>query len=316
MDLRHSRSFRFSEEVTRALDEHLPVVALESTAITHGLPYPDNLTLARDMESDIRSLGAAPATIAVLDGTIQVGVLPEQLERLALAVGMHKISVREFGPAITQGWSGGTTVAGTMLAAHSTGIRVFATGGIGGVHRSLDDPQTQSFDISADLQMLARTPMIVVCAGAKAILDLPATLEYLETFSVPVAGYQTDEFPAFYSRTSGLKTSVRVDSALEVVELARAHWGLGLHSAVLVANPLLEAIALPAGKVDGAIQQALHDAESQGVRGQQVTPFLLGRVAELTGGASLQANLALLRNNARLAAEIAVEMAKGGMDFT
>ncbi len=315
MDLKLSHSFQLTEEVARSLSMQWPVVALELTAITHGLPYPDNLALARDMESDVRSLGITPATIAVLDGTIQVGVLPEQLERLALAIGMHKISVREFGPAVAQKWSGGTTVAGTMLAASMTGIRVFATGGIGGVHRNLSTSHSQLIDISADLQMLARTPMIVVCAGAKAILDLPATLEYLETFSVPVAGYQTDEFPAFYSRTSGLQTSVRVDSAVEVVELARAHWGLGLQSAVLIANPLPEEIALPAGKVDGAIEQALHDAEVQNVRGQRVTPFLLRPVAELTGGASLQANLALLRNNARLAAEIAVEMAKGGTVF-
>ena len=313
MDLKLPRSFHLSEEVARSLSMQWPVVALESTVITHGLPYPQNLELARDMENDIRSLGVTPATIAVLDGTIQVGVLPEQLERLALAEGMHKISVREYGPAVAQGWSGGTTVAGTMLAAHRAGIRVFATGGIGGVHRSLGISHSQPFDISADLQMLARTPMIVVCAGAKAILDLPATLEYLETFSVPVAGYQTDDFPAFYSRTSGFKASVRVDSALEVVELARAHWGWGLQSAVLVANPPPEAIALPAERVDGAIQQALRDAQAQGVRGQQVTPFLLGRVAELTGGASLQANLGLLRNNARLAAEIAVEMGEGGV---
>jgi len=315
MDLKLPRAFHLSEEVARSLSMQSPVVALESTAITHGLPYPDNLVLGRDMESNVRSVGATPATIAVLDGTIQVGVLPEQLDRLALAVGMHKISVREYGPAVAKKWSGGTTVAGTLLAAHMAGIRVFATGGIGGVHRNQGVSHSQTFDISADLQMLARTPMIVVCAGAKAILDLPATLEYLETFSVPVAGYQTDEFPAFYSRTSGLKTSVRVDSAVELVDLARAHWGLGLQSALLVANPLPEAIALPAAEVDGAIQQALRDAEAQGVRGQQVTPFLLGRVAELTGGASLQANLALLRNNARLAAEIAVELAKGGMVF-
>ncbi len=305
-----SNLFHLSEEVAEALRLRLPVVALESTVITHGLPYPDNLALARDMETDVRDCGVTPATIALLDGFIQVGLQSDQLERLAQAGEMHKISLRDYGPAIAKGWSGGTTVAGTMLAAHKAGIRVFATGGIGGVHRVTTDAHSQS-DISADLPMLASTPMIVVCAGAKAILDLPATLEYLETFSVPVAGYQTDDFPAFYSLSSGLKASVRVDSSAEVVELSRIHWGLGLQSAILVVNPPPEALALPFENVEKEIEQALREAHEQGVRGQQVTPFLLSRVSELTGGASLKVNLGLLRKNANLAAKIAMELAKG-----
>lgn len=307
-----SSSFRLSEAVARALSLRQPVVALESTVITHGLPYPQNLQLAQDMEGEVRAQGATPATIAMLDGRIHVGTMPEQLERLARSDDLHKISVRDVGPAVAKGWSGGTTVAGTMLAASKAGIKVFATGGIGGVHRNAEGEDILSSDISADLQMLARTPMIVICAGAKAILDLTATLEYLETFSVPVVGYQTDDFPAFYSRSSGLNASVRVDTAVEVVELAQAHWSLGLQSAVLVVNPLPQAEALPAELVNGAIQQALQEARAERVHGQQVSPFLLARVAELTGGASLEANLGLLRHNARLGGEIAVELAKRG----
>jgi pseudouridine-5'-phosphate glycosidase len=286
-------------QVAQALEARQPIVALESTVVTHGLPFPENLELARDMEAEVRAGGATPATIALLDGKIHVGVGDEELERLARGGGMHKISTRDFGIAIAKGWSGGTTVAGTMLAAHQVGIRVFATGGIGGVHRGAP------FDISADLLQLAHTPMIVVCAGAKAILDLSATLEYLETCAVPVLGYQTDEFPAFYSRTSGLKVGLRIDSPEEAATIAKDHWKFGLLSAVLVAVPLPEEIALPVESVEGAIQAALQEAGERGIRGQEVTPFLLQRVSELSGGASLRANLALLRNNARLGAQIA-----------
>lgn len=297
--------YRLSDEIRRALEKNLPIVALESTVITHGLPYPDNLALARDMEDEIRQRGAIPATIAVLDGFIHVGLQEEQFDLLARGQGMYKISTRDFAPAISKGRSGGTTVAGTMLAAHTAGIRVFATGGIGGVHRQ------PIYDVSADLPELARTPMIVVCAGAKAILDLPATLEYLETYAVPVVGYQTDEFPAFYSRSSGLKASLRLDSPEEIAVLAKKHWALGMSSAILVAAPLPEDVALPAASVAGAIEQALQECEEKRVRGQQVTPFLLQRVTELTGGASLRANLGLLKNNARLGAEIARALVKG-----
>jgi pseudouridine-5'-phosphate glycosidase len=279
---------------------NIKTVSLESTVLTHGLPRPQNLKLARDMERVVRKNGATPATIAVLDGEVRVGLTDAELERLAGLENVRKISRRDFAAAIARKESGGTTVAGTMFAAHRAGIRVFATGGIGGVH------EVETLDISADLQALADTPMIVVCAGAKAILDLPATLEYLETMSVPVIGYGTGEFPAFYSRRSGLPVSARLDSPEEVVRLARAHWGLGMKSAVLVCQPLSEQEEIPQEKVKRAIQQARREARAQGVRGQALTPFLLGRLSELTGGESLRANLALLLNNARLAAKIAV----------
>jgi pseudouridylate synthase len=294
-----SRHLQVAEEVAQALGAFRSVVALESTVITHGLPYPENLRIATEMEAEVRRLGPAPATIAVLDGWVHIGVDAWQLERLAQAQGMHKISRRDFGLAWALSWSGGTTVAGTMLAAHAVGIRVFATGGIGGVHRQ------PPYDISADLPELARTAMVVICAGAKAILDLDATLEYLETASVPVIGYQTDEFPAFYSRSSGLKVSARVDTPDEIATIAQAHWAMGSSSAVLVVNPPTEETALPRDLVERAVAHALEDAEAQGVRGQAVTPFLLERVSALTEGVSLQANLALLRNNAHLGALVA-----------
>jgi pseudouridylate synthase len=279
-----------------------PFVALESTVITHGLPRPQNLELARAMECIVRENGATPATVAVLDGEIRVGLNNEELERLANATNVRKISRRDFAAAIVKKENGGTTVAGTMFAAHQAGIQVFATGGIGGVH------DIGTLDISTDLQALADTPMIVVCAGAKAILDLPATLEYLETLAVPVVGYQTDEFPAFYSRHSRLDVSVRLDSPQEVVSFAKAHWKIGMKSAVLVCQPLSADEELPREQVDGAIQQARQEAHQQGIHGQRLTPFLLARLSELTGGASLKANLALLLNNARLAALLAAEM--------
>jgi pseudouridine-5'-phosphate glycosidase len=293
-----TKSIRLSDEVALALEKGTPVVALESAVITHGLPYPENMRVAMNLESIIRQSNATPATIALLDGVVHIGITQDQLERLARESGMHKISRRDFGAALALGWSGGTTVAGTMLGAKAAGIRIFATGGIGGVH------YRPSFDVSADLPALASIPMVVVCAGAKAILDLDATLEYLETVSVPVIGYQTDEFPAFYARRSGLKVSASADTPEQIAAIAQAHWAAGNDSAVLVVNPPPEASALEYEVVQKAVQQALEDAEAQGVRGQAVTPFLLSRMTELTGGASLEANLELLRNNARLAAEI------------
>jgi len=291
-----------SAEVAHALAERQAVVALESTVITHGLPYPDNLALGREMENIVRQEGAVPATIAVIEGRVRVGLEAGHLEHLAASSGLHKISARDFAAAIAGGWSGGTTVAGTLLAAHAARIRVFATGGIGGVHRQA------LFDVSADLTQLARTPLVVVCAGAKAILDLPATLEMLETLAVPVIGYRTDDFPAFYSLSSGLKTSARADSPAEVAAMARAHWALGMSSALLVAQPPPAEAALPPQVVNGAIEQALDEAQRRGIHGQAVTPFLLAQVSQLTGGASLRANLALLQHNARLAAAIAQAM--------
>ena len=286
-------------DVVHAANGNLPVVALESTVLTHGLPRPQNLQLARDMERAVREEGATPATIAFLDGHLHVGLNDAELERLANEDDAHKVGPRDFATVITQGANGGTTVAGTMLACKHANIKIFATGGIGGIHRE------SQFDTSADLQALANIPMIVVCAGAKAILDLPATLEYLETMSVPVVGYGTDEFPAFYSRESGLDISVRLDSPKDIVDFAKAHWDAGLQSAVLVANPVPGADAISKSEMEPVIEKASKEATQKGIHGQKLTPFLLQRISELTHQKSMRANLSLLLNNARLAAQIA-----------
>jgi pseudouridylate synthase len=291
-------TYVLSSEVLRARALDLPIVALESTVITHGLPYPDNLELAKQMEEEVRGQGCVPATIAVLEGKICVGLNNTQLNRLAVEKGMLKISARDFAPAIVKGKSGGTTVAATLFSAQRAGIHVFATGGIGGVHRNAP------FDVSADLSLLSEVPMLVVCAGAKAILDLPATLERLETLGVPVVGYQTDEFPAFYSRSSGLKVSARADTPEAVAKLARAHWELGFNSAVLLGVPPPEQVAMSREQVEGYVELALAEMGKQ-ISGQQVTPYLLKRVSELSHGASLRVNLALLKNNAHVAAQAA-----------
>jgi pseudouridine-5'-phosphate glycosidase len=283
---------------------NLPLVALESTVITHGLPYPENLRLAKDMENEVRSQGSVPATIAVIDGQVLIGLNDLQLEQLVRG-GAVKVSSRDLGAAVAGHMSGGTTVAGTMAVAHQVGIRVFATGGIGGVHRPLPGQTSATFDVSADLMQLAHTPMIVVCAGAKAILDIPATLEVLETYGVPVIGYGTEDFAAFYSRSSGQPTSVSAKSPEEVVYLAHAHWEMGQKSAVLVALPPAEDVALPNQVVEAAIEKAMVELAVLDIHGQEVTPYLLNRVNELTSGKSLQANLAILRANARLAGQIA-----------
>jgi len=275
------------------------IVALESTVLTHGLPRPQNLQLARDMERAVREEGATPATIGFLEGVLHIGMTESQLERLANTDNPYKVGPRDFASVITNKGNGGTTVAGTMLACKRANIKVFATGGIGGVHRE------SSFDISADLQALANIPMIVVCAGAKAILDLPATLEYLETMSVPVIGYGTDEFPAFYSRESGLEVTETLNNPKDVVDFARTHWDAGLQSAVLVANPVPETEAISRSEMEPFIEQANKEAHEQGIHGQAVPPFLLRRINELTDGKSMRANLSLLLNNARLAAQIA-----------
>ncbi|HXF85352.1 MAG TPA: pseudouridine-5'-phosphate glycosidase [Anaerolineales bacterium] len=288
-----------SNDVKRAMKLALPIVALETTVLTHGLPKPHNLQLARDMERAVREEGATPATIGFLDGFLHIGLNDAELERLANEKDVYKVGPRDFATVITNEACGGTTVAGTMLACKHANIKVFATGGIGGVHRET------SFDISADLQALATIPMIVVCAGAKAILDLPATLEYLETLSVPVVGYGTDEFPAFYSRESGLEVSVSLNSPEEIIEFAKAHWGAGLQSAVLVANPVPTTEAIPRSELEPLIEKANKEAREKGIHGKEVTPFLLQRINELTQGRSMRANLSLLLNNARLAAQIA-----------
>ena len=293
-----------SPEIARALNFGTPVVALESTVITHGLPQPQNLELARDMEQQVRDNDAVPATIALMDGEIRVGISDKELVRLADAESdsVLKVSHRDFATAIVKKMNGGTTVAGTMFASQLAGIKVFATGGIGGVHKE------SSFDISTDLHALAEIPMIVVCAGAKAILNLPATLEYLETMGVPVVGYQTDEFPAFYSRESGLNVSARLDSPKEIADFAQTHWKLGMRSAILVTNPVPETEAISQSEMEPMILKASAEAIAKGIHGQKLTPFLLGRISELTEEKSLRTNLALLLNNARLAARIAAEM--------
>jgi pseudouridine-5'-phosphate glycosidase len=288
-----------SSEVKRAMNISLSIVALESTVLTHGLPRPQNLQLARDMERAVRDEGATPATIGFLDGYLHVGLNDVELERLANEPDPFKVGPRDFAVFSIYEANGGTTVAGTMLACKHANIKVFATGGIGGVHRE------SSFDISADLQALATIPMIVVCAGAKAILDLPATLEYLETMSIPVVGYGTDEFPAFYSRESGLDVTINLDNPQDIVEFAKAHWSAGLQSAVLVANPIPVGSAIPASEMEPIIEKASKEAQEKKIHGKELTPFLLQRISELTRGRSMAANLSLLLNNARLAAKIA-----------
>ncbi|GER80980.1 MAG: pseudouridine-5'-phosphate glycosidase [Anaerolineales bacterium] len=294
--------FVVKDDVQRALKQNRPVVALESTVLTHGLPHPTNLALGRDMEAAVLADGATPATIGVLHGTVRVGLTDAELAELAQAAAAMKVSRRDFAAAVVKKASGGTTVAGTMFAADKVGIRVFATGGIGGVHREA------RFDVSPDLQALASTRMIVVCAGAKSILDLPSTLEMLETNGVPALGYGTDEFPAFFSRRSGFKTSARVDSPQEAADFARAHWELGMPSAVLVCRPISAEDEIPREEIDPVEEQASREAQERGIGGQALTPFLLQRVNELTDGKSMRANLSLLLGNARLAAQIAKAM--------
>lgn len=292
-----------SPAVQKALEAKTPLVALETAVVTHGLPYPVNVQLAHALEQEVQEQGATPATIGVLRGAVYVGLSAEALESLAQESAVRKISARDFGIALARGESGGTTVAGTLVVARQVGIRVFATGGIGGVHRHAP------FDVSADLFELGRSPLVVVCAGAKAILDLPATREVLETHGVPVVGYQTDEFPAFYSRESGLPVDVRADSPEEVAKIAQTHWQMGNSSAVLVVVPPPVEAALPREQVERWIEQAVQEANQRGIHGAGVTPFLLARMAELSGGTSLQANLALLRQNARVGAQIAGALA-------
>ncbi len=296
--------YMINREVVQAQQMGAPLVALESAVITHGLPAPDNLNLARDMEAVVRAHSAMPATIALLDGKIHIGLAGSQLEALARGENSRKISLRDFGIALSKGMNGGTTVAATLFVASKAGIRVFATGGIGGVHRGAP------FDISADLPQLGKSPVLVVCAGAKAILDLPATREYLETLGVPVIGYQTDEFPAFYSQNSGLAVDARAETPQEVARMAVYAWEAGLPSAVLlVVSPPAES-AMPYDRVNATIEQALDEAVRSKIQGSKTTPFLLTRVSELTGGDSKKANLALLKNNARVAAQVAVAMAQ------
>lgn len=291
-----------SPEVRQALRKHEALVALESNLISHGLPYPDNIKTAQLLEAAVRENGAVPATIAILDGTLHVGLTEAELHRLATEKNVHKCSRRDLPLAVALEWTGGTTVAATIYVAAMAGIRVFATGGIGGVHRG------QPFDISADLPELQQTSVAVVCAGAKAILDLPLTLEWLETHGVPVLGYGTDEFPAFYSRRSGLPVDCRVETPLQAAHVIKAKWDLGLEGAALIAVPVPAEQELPREVVEQAIAQGLDEAVRRGIHGRQITPFLLERVGQLTGGQSIATNIALLGNNAAVAAQIAREL--------
>ncbi len=292
-------------EVAKALAERRPVVALESTIITHGMPWPDNAEAARAVEAVVRSEGAVPATIAVLDGVIHVGLDDARMERLAQAKGVMKLSRADLAFAVSARRNGATTVAATMICAHRAGIAVFATGGIGGVHRGVE----RTLDISADLDEFARTPVAVVCAGAKALLDLPRTLEYLETRGVPVVCVGSDQFPAFWSRSSGLPAPLRLDSAAEIAGFMAARTRLGIEGGVVVANPIPAEAEIPTAEMERHIAEALAQAEAEGISGKAVTPFLLSRILTLTAGRSLTANIALVRSNAALAARLAGALA-------
>lgn len=292
---------RLSPDVSAALEQSRAVVALESTIITHGMPHPRNLEVARQVEADIRDAGAVPATIAVIEGRLHVGLTDDQLSGLAEARDVAKLSRADLAVCLASGGTGATTVAATMIAARAAGIEVFATGGIGGVHRGAET----SFDISADLHELAQTPVTVVAAGAKAILDLPKTLEVLETLGVPVIAVGQDDFPAFWSRASGLKAPLRLDTAPEIARAHAARRALGLPGGQLVANPIPVEDEIPLDDLAPVIARAQARAEAEGVTGKAVTPFLLSEIFEATGGQSLAANIALVRHNARLAAEIA-----------
>lgn len=304
MNIRLPDSIQISPTVAKALAGHKAVVALESTVLTHGLPYPDNLELALAAQKLVSDQGAIPAPTSLLEGKLLVGMEDDQLERLVHSPNPIKVSSRNLGIGVAQKRTGGTTVAGTLVICRAVGMQVFATGGIGGVHRA------STFDISADLDELARSPVIVVCAGAKSILDLPATLEALETRGVPVIGFQTDEFPAFYSPKSGLPVDASVESAAEVVEIAAAHWALGLRSAVLVCVPPPVDFSMEGEEVESFIEKAIREAELQGVNRARLTPFLLEKMNELTHGQSLQVNLALLQNNVSTAAQIALQFSQ------
>jgi pseudouridine-5'-phosphate glycosidase len=292
----------FSEEVQHAINANIPLVALESTIISHGMPYPDNLKTAKEVEQIIAENGAVPATIAIIAGQICMGLSEAQMEFMATAKNIVKASRRDLPVILTQKLHASTTVAATMICAQLAGIKVFVTGGIGGVHRNAE----KTFDISADLQELAQTNVAVVSAGAKAILDLKLTLEYLETLGVPVLGYQTDEFPAFYTRTSGLKANYRVETPEAIAQIMKMKWDLGLHGGLVIGNPIPEAYSMNPNEMQQAIHAALKEADKLRIDGKDVTPFLLDKIQKLTGGESLKANIALIKNNALLGAQIAV----------
>lgn len=298
-------SLSVTDEVASALAAGEPVVALESTIISHGMPYPENVAMAAEVEAIVRAHGAVPATIAVLDGRPRIGLSPEDLELLGSHPEVTKVSVRDLPYVVARRSHGATTVASTMRLAAMAGIRVFVTGGLGGVHRGAP----QSFDVSADLTELGRTPLAVVCAGVKSILDIGLTLETLETLGVPVLVDGSDDFPSFYSRSSGFAAPMRVDGAEEIAAVLRASLALGLPGGLVVAHPIPTEDEIPADEIGAAISQALDDLDARGISGKDATPYLLGRIVELTDGASLTANIALVRANARVGAEVAAALA-------
>jgi len=298
------RFFDFKDEVKEALENGKPVVALESTLISHGFSYPGNLEVAGKIEEIIRGYGVVPATIAVIGGKIKVGLTRSELEFMATSRDILKASRRDLAVIVAKGLNGATTVAATMMVAERAGIKVFSTGGIGGVHRGAE----KTFDISADLQELARTPVVVVCSGAKSILDLPLTKEYLETMGVPVIGFGSEELPAFYCRESGLKVDYVADGEVEAAKIIRAMQDLGLGGGMIIANPVPEEYALSMEYMNEMIEEAVRAAEKEGIKGKKLTPYLLNKIKELTGGKSLQANIELVKDNARVAAKIAREL--------
>ena len=296
-----------SPEVQQALADGKPVVALESTIISHGMPYPKNVETAMLVEKTIRENGAVPATIAIIGGRLKAGLSPEEIEYLGKSGRqVAKVSRRDLAAIVARGADGATTVTTTMIIAHMAGIKVFATGGIGGVHRGAET----TMDISADLEELAGTPVMVVCAGAKSILDLGLTLEYLETKGVPVIGYGTDELPAFYTRSSGFGVDYRVDTPAQLAAMFKAQQELGMKGGMLVTNPIPEQYAMDKAVIDAAIEQAVAESKEQGIHGKETTPFLLARVVELTGGDSLESNIQLVLNNAIVASKTAAELCK------
>lgn len=290
-----------TDEIAEAIEHSRPVVALETTIVSHGMPYPENIECALLLERTIREQGAIPATIAILDGKIRVGISEEELEFLGTSTQIEKASRRDLPMILAGGLHAATTVASTMICARMAGIRIFATGGVGGVHRGAE----HTFDISADLQELSRTSVAVISAGCKSILDLPLTREYLETMGVPVLGYRTEELPAFYTRKSGLEVDRRVDTPEEAARILHAKWDNGLEGGVMITNPIDTQYELDADSIEETIERAVKQAQSEGIRGKALTPYLLGRIKELTGGESLKANIELVRSNAELAARIA-----------
>lgn len=295
-----------NSKVKKALDEGKPVVALESTIISHGMPYPKNVETARNVEKIIRDKGAVPATIAILNGKLKVGLNNEELEHLGKGGNVIKTSRRDIPFIIAKKMDGATTVASTMIIAELAGIKVFATGGIGGVHRGAE----QTFDISADLEELSHTNVAVICAGAKSILDIGLTLEYLETNGVPVIGFGTDEMPAFYTRKSGFRVDYRIDSAKELADAIKAKWDLGLKGGLVIGNPIPEEYQMDYNVINKAIEEALKESQEKGIKGKEITPFLLAKIKEITGGDSLEANIKLVYNNAKLGADLAIELSK------